>query len=64
MNGFPSTDRITIWLENLEDYKKSWETIIRLNPKKIYPSHGKSFKVEDLKKRISNLDRVKLKPLK
>lgn len=64
MNGFPSSNKITIWIENLQDFKKSWEIMIKLNPTKIYPAHGKPFLKEDLEKNIDMLDRRKLYPLK
>ncbi|WBW95055.1 MBL fold metallo-hydrolase [Oceanirhabdus sp. W0125-5] len=43
MNGFPSMNRIIIWIENLKDYMESWESMINYNPIKIYPSHGNPF---------------------
>lgn len=64
MNGFPSFRRTTIWVEDLEQYKQSWEMIIRKNPEMIYPAHGIPFKTEDLRKYLNTLDRVKLYPLK
>lgn len=64
MNGFPSMNRVIIWIENLEDYQKSWEVMIKLNPTKIYPSHGKPFSKKDLEKYKRKLERIKLYPLK
>ena len=64
MNGFPSFRRTTIWVENLEQYKQSWETIIGKNPEMIYPAHGRPFKTEDLRRFEKTLERVKLYPLK
>ena len=64
MNGFPSIRRTTIWVENLEQYKQSWETIIGKNPRMIYPAHGRPFKTEDLRRFEKTLERVKLYPLK
>lgn len=63
MNDFPSLNRITIWIEDLKDYKKSWEVMLNLNPSKIYPSHGKAFLKEDLEKNIHKIDRINLYPL-
>ncbi len=48
MNGFPSSKRISIWIENLKDYAGSWDSMIRSNAKTIYPSHGRPFPVSDL----------------
>ena len=64
MNGFPSTRRTIIWIENLEQYRRSWETIIEKGPRILYPAHGKPFKTSDLKKYLKGLDRVRLYPLK
>ena len=64
MNGFPSLRRTTIWVEDLEQFKRSWEKIIEKNPDMICPAHGKPFKTEDLRKYMKTLERVKLYPLK
>lgn len=64
MNGFPSIKRNIIWIENLHDYRKSWEKMIAFNPTKIYPSHGKPFDVNDLKRFLKSIDKIKLRPLK
>ena len=63
MNGFPSIKHNIIWIENLQDYRKSWEKMIAFNPAKIYPSHGKPFDVNDLKRFIKSIDKIKLRPL-
>ena len=64
MNGFPSRRRTIIWIENPEEYRKSWETILRAGPVRLYPAHGKPFRTEDLKKYLPVLDKVRLYPLK
>ena len=48
MNGFPSIKRNIIWIENLEDYKKSWNKMIESSAREIYPSHGAPFPMKDL----------------
>ena len=63
MNGFPSIRRVIIWIENLEQYKQSWDKMIALNPKMIYPSHGKPFPTTDLVKYKGRLDCIRLYPL-
>ena len=63
MNGFPSIKRTIIWIEDLELYKRSWEKMIELNPKMVYPAHGKPFPTSDLKKYQSHLGRIQLDPL-
>ena len=60
MNGIPSINRITIWIENLDEYIKSWNRMIELDPKIIYPGHGKPFFKEDLQKYLKKLHRVKI----
>ena len=64
MNGFPSRRRTIIWIENLQQYKRSWEKIIRKNPEMLYPAHGKPFRTKDLQKYLVSLDKVKLRNLK
>ena len=64
MNGLPSLKRTTIWVEDLEQFKQSWEKIVEKNPEMIYPAHGRPFKTEDLRRFEKKLERVKLYPLK
>jgi len=64
MNGLPSIQRITIWINNLREFHKSWELMIDANPKIIYPAHGTPFPVSDLKKFLSKIEARKLYPLK
>ena len=64
MNGFPSIQHITIWIENLQQYQQSWKTIIRQKPRMIFPAHGKPFKATELQGNLNALRNVKLYPLK
>ncbi|MBQ7670385.1 MAG: MBL fold metallo-hydrolase [Clostridia bacterium] len=64
MNGVPSIRRTTIWIENLQDFKKSWETMLKSSPETLYPAHGKPFPPSDLEKYLPSLDSVRLYPLK
>ena len=64
MNGFPSRRRTTIWIENPEQYKRSWERILRVRPIKLYPAHGKSFPKADLEKNLPFVAGIRLYPLK
>ena len=64
MNGFPSLNKITIWIEDKEKYIESWKKIIRLKPSKIYPGHGRKFHYLKLKENIKKLEKVKLYKLK
>ena len=59
MNGFPSIKRTIIWIEDLEQYKRSWEKMIELNPTLVYPAHGKPFPTSDLKKYQPHLDIIR-----
>ena len=63
MNGFPSCGRTTIWIENLPQYKRSWEAILERSPRLLCPAHGKPFPTADLKKYLKTLDKVKLRAL-
>ncbi len=63
MNNFPSIRRTIIWIEDLDDFKKTWEKIIAIKPSIIYPAHGKPFSVKDLERFLPYLDRIKLRPL-
>ena len=63
MNGFPSVRRVIIWIEDLCQFRQSWETILTVNPSMLYPAHGKPFRAADLKKYLSKLDKVRLYPL-
>ena len=64
MNGFPSRRRTTIWIENLPQFKRSWEAMIEKSPRLICPAHGKPFPTADLKKYLNTLDKVRLRALK
>ena len=64
MNGFPSRKRVIIWIEDLLQYRQSWEKILKAGPEKIFPAHGKQFPASDLDKYLPDLDRVRLYPLK
>ena len=64
MNGLPGRRRTIIWIEDLKEYRKSWITILRAGPARLYPGHGKPFRTDDLKKYLPSLDKVRLYPLK
>ena len=64
MNNFPSIHRVIIWIENLQQYIHSWETIININPVMLYPAHGKPFQTTDLKKYFQSLNQIRLYPLR
>lgn len=54
--GFAGTKNAAIWIDNWDEFYNSWEKLITLNVKQIYPSHGKSFPA---KKLVSNLRKSK-----
>lgn len=64
MNNFPSTRRTTIWIEDLERYRQTWEAILELGPSLLYPAHGKPFPASDLRTYLPSLDAIKLRALK
>lgn len=64
MNGFPSIKRVIIWIGNKEQYKCSWERIIGLAPRVLYPAHGKPFKTSDLERFLPSLDKIRLYQLR
>lgn len=63
MNGLPGLHRITIWIENKKEFKKSWQVLLDENADYIYPAHGKRFKSGDLQRFKSEIDGIKLYPL-
>lgn len=64
MNGFPSRAKHTIWIENVEKFKQSWNKMIDTGVDMIYPSHGKPFSTQKLLKYIDFMKEKKLIPLK
>lgn len=60
MNGFPGIKRNIIWIENLEDYKKSWDRMIESRANLIYPGHGAPFPKKDLIKYRDHLEKIHL----
>ena len=64
MNGFPSINRLIIWIENLKDFEESWETLIGSGADMIYPAHGKPFRVNDLERYKRRIADIKLRELK
>ena len=48
MNAIISLGRHTIWIDDVPAFQQSWDTMIALNPTRIYPSHGTPFSPKDL----------------
>ena len=64
MNGFPTKKRISIWIEDPTQYRRSWQTILDAAPAVLYPGHGKPFPVSDLKKYLRATESIRLYALK
>ncbi len=60
MNGLPSLRRTTIWIENVKDYKKSWDILISESSDLLYPAHGRPFSDSELIKYNRYLLKMKL----
>lgn len=48
MNAVISVARHTIWIDDAEQFGKSWDRMLSLSPSRIYPSHGSPFPPRDL----------------
>ena len=63
-NAFPSKNKMSIWVMDSIKLKGSWEKIIELKPKLIYPAHGKPLSYLELIKYKDKIDDVKVYKLK
>ncbi|MCR3760457.1 MBL fold metallo-hydrolase [Clostridium felsineum] len=52
MLRFCGTKNCVIFIMDKKEYYESWNKIIKLGSKKIYPAHGKEFYIDKLKKNI------------
>ena len=64
MNGFPSLKRITIWIEDKNAFRDSWDILMNEKSTLIYPAHGRPFKDTDLEKYKDYICKAKLRGLK
>ncbi|NBH15551.1 MBL fold metallo-hydrolase [Lachnospiraceae bacterium] len=64
MNGLPSFKRVTIWIENKNAFRNSWNMLLDEKADLIFPAHGKPFRQEELKKYINHIPKIKLYRLK
>ena len=64
MNGYPSSHRVTIWVENTDSFGRSWDLLTAEKAELLYPAHGKPFASEDLVRNRDFISRVKVYPLK
>lgn len=60
MNAVISVARHTIWIDDAETFGRSWDTMLALQPTRIYPSHGTPFSPDDLAKHRHYMDGRKL----
>jgi len=60
MNGFPGRNNVIIWIEDLDEYKVSWNKMASLDFEKVYPSHGRPFSRERLVRNAGKLDSIRL----
>lgn len=63
MNGLPSWNNITIWIEDLSQFKSSWKEIIKIKPAIVYPAHGRPITLNKLSEHLSKISSRKLLPL-
>ena len=64
MNGFPSMNRITIWVEDTREFQTSWELLIAQDAKMLLPSHGSPFPKSDLERYIHVISKIHLRKLR
>ncbi len=64
MNGFPSLKRITIWIEDKNAFRDSWDILMNEKSTLIYPAHGRAFKDTDLEKYKDYICKAKLRGLR
>ena len=63
MNGFPSIKRLIIWIENVHQFKQSWDILLNTDAEEIYLANGKPFDKNNLRKYINEIQNVRLRPL-
>lgn len=56
MNAVISVAKHTIWIDDAKEFGRSWDKMLALKPKRIYPSHGTPFSPKALKKHRHYLD--------
>ena len=63
MNGYPSSHRVTIWVEDTKEFGESWDVLLYEDAELLYPAHSKPFAIKELQTNRSFIDKVKLYPL-
>ena len=64
MIGYPSSHRVTIWVENTDEFGGSWDLLMAEKTEILYPAHGKPFAPKDLVRNRDYISRVKIYPLR
>lgn len=64
MNGIPSAHRITIWLEDRADFRRSWDVLLAEHVRLLYPAHGRPFPPRDLERYRDRILKTRLYALK
>lgn len=63
MSGFPSLRHITIWAEDAAAFSRSWERLLSLKVRRIYPGHGRPFAPQALERCLPAARAMPLYPL-
>ena len=61
MEGYPSSHHVTIWVENVAQFGRSWDTLCEGGAETVYPAHGRPFDMGELAECRSFVDSVKLR---
>ncbi len=64
MNGFPSLKRVTIWIEDTDQFERSWDTLLAEEIDWLYPAHGRPFPKSDLRKFKKEISKIRLHALR
>ncbi len=64
MNGYPSSHRVTIWVEDTKQFGESWDILLAQDADMLYPAHGRPFACAELRTNRYFIDKVKLYPLR
>ena len=62
--AMPTLKRVTIWIENKEQFEQSWEVLLKEDVDWIYPAHGEPFQKSDLRRCKGVIKHIRLRLLK
>jgi glyoxylase-like metal-dependent hydrolase (beta-lactamase superfamily II) len=60
--NFAGARYCTLFNENIEQVYQSWQTVLKLGTRRVYPAHGKSFSSETLRKHIDSHNKSSVVP--